>query len=453
MRLPKEMEEEILSQEQTKQITFDSMVRYLRSSIDLFPDKRTGSNKTYSLEDVALGAFSIFFTQCPSFLAFQIAMQKNTGLNNAKSLFGIQTIPSDNHIRNLMDEVNPSQVFPVFTRIIEDMKRLGHLNMFRSYNGNLVCALDGTQYFSSNKIHCENCNTKEHKNGTITYSHTAITPVFVAPGINKVISLPPVFITPQDGNNKQDCENTAAKRWLNQYAPLLKELGVTITGDDLYCKHPITSLILELGLDFIIVCKPDSHKILYQWIGEMQAMGAVETVTEKRWTGKTYIIDTYRFVNQVPIRDGKDAQQVNWCEITTTLPDGTILYRNAFVTNFVITKNNVKQIVADGRARWKVENENNNVLKNNGYNLEHNFGHGKKYLSQFMLTLNLLAFLFHTVLEVVDQKYKLIRSELPTRKTFFDDIRALTRYIYFESWDAMLIFMIRGLQLKVPDTG
>lgn len=141
----------------------------------------------------------------------------------------------------------------------------------------------------------------------------------------------------------------------------------------------------------------------------------------------------------MPIRDGKDAQQVNWCEITTTLPDGTILYRNAFVTNFVITKNNVKQIV--------------NVLKNNGYNLEHNFGHGKKYLSQFMLTLNLLAFLFHTVLEVVDQKYKLIRSELPTRKTFFDDIRALTRYIYFESWDAMLIFMIRGLQLKVPDTG
>lgn len=452
MRLPKDQEEKFLSAKQTEHITFDSMVKYLRSAISLFTDKRTGKNTTYSLENVALGAFSIFFTQSPSFLAFQIAMQKKTGLNNAKSLFGIQTIPSDNHIRDLMDEVMPSQVFPVFMRIIEDLKSLGHLNTFRSYNGNLLCALDGTQYFSSNKIHCENCNTKEHKNGTITYSHTAITPVFVAPGIDKVISLPPEFITPQDGNNKQDCENAAAKRWLKQYAPLLKELGVTITGDDLYCKQPITSLIVELGLDFIIVCKPESHKTLYQWIDEMQAMGAVETVTEKRWTGKTYLVDTYRFVNQMPIRDGKVAQMINWCEITTTLPDGTIAYRNSFVTNFEILKNNVKQIVADGRARWKIENENNNVLKNNGYNLEHNFGHGKKYLSQFMLTLNLLAFLFHTVLEIIDKKYKLIRSELPTRKTFFDDIRALTRYIYFESWDAMLIFMIRGLDLKVPDT-
>jgi len=383
MRLPKELEEKFLLANTTESITFDSMVKYLRSAIGLFPDKRTGKNSTYSIEDAALGAFSIFFTQSPSFLAFQIAMQKNKGLNNAKSLFGIQKIPSDNHIRDLMDEVDPSHVFPIFIRIINDLKNLGHLDTFRSYNGNLLCALDGTQYFSSNKIHCENCNTKEHKNGTTTYFHSAITPVFVAPGIDKVISLPPEFITPQDGSKKQDCENTAAKRWLKQYGPMLKELGVTMTGDDLYCKQPITSLIVELGLDFIIVCKPESHKTLYQRIDEMQAVGAVETVTEKRWTGKTCLVDTYRFVNQVPIRDGKDAQMVNWCELTTTLPDGTIVYRNSFVTNFTISIDNVKQIVADGRSRWKIENENNNVLKNNGYNLEHNFGHGKKYLSQF----------------------------------------------------------------------
>jgi len=379
-------------------------------------------------------------------------MQKNKGLNNANSLFGIQTIPSDNHIRNVTDVIPPSHVFPVFIRIIEDLKNLGYLDTLRSYNRNLLCALDGTQYFSSKKIHCENCNTKEHKNGKVTYSQSAITPVFVAPGIDKVISLPPEFITPQDGNSKQDCENAAAKRWLNQYAQLLKELRVTIIGDDLYCKQPIVSLIMKHGLDFILTCKPDSHKTLYKWVEEMQELGAVETVTEKRWTGKTYLIDTYRFVNQVPIRDGQDAQNVNWCELITTLPDDTIVYRNSFVTNFIISKSTVKQIVADGRARWKVENENNNVLKNNGYNLEHNFGHGKKYLSQFMLTLNLLAFLFHTVLEVADKKYILIRNSLPARKTFFDDIRALTRYIYFESWNAMLLFMIRGLKLNVLDT-
>lgn len=428
------------------------MVGRLTSAIGFFPDKRTGSNTKYDFEDVALGAFSLFFSQSPSFLIFQKAMQERKGVNNAHSLFGIEQIPSDAHIRDLMDEVHPSYVFPVFDYIIESLKARGLLDTFRSYNGNILCALDGVQYFSSQKIHCQNCNTKKHKNGTTTYYHTAITPVFVAPGNNQVISLPPEFITPQDGQTKQDCENAAAKRWLKQYAPVYKELGITILGDDLYCKQPLTSLIANQGLSFILVCKPDSHKTLYQWIEEIQGLGGVETVTEKRWTGKTHHLDTYRFVNCVPMKDGQDAQEINWCELTTTLPDGKIIYRNAFATDFEISKDNVKQIVADGRSRWKIENENNNILKNRGYHLNHNFGHGKQYLSQVLLTLNILAFLFHTVLENIDQKYKLLRNKLPTRKTFFDDIRALTRYIYFHNWESMLIFMIQGLELDIPDT-
>jgi len=94
----------------------------------------------------------------------------------------------------------------------------------------------------------------------------------------------------------------------------------------------------------------------------------------------------------------------------------------------------------------------NNVLKTKGYNLEHNFGHGEKQLSSLLFTFNLLSFLFHTVLEIVDEKYKLIRDELPTRKTFFDDIRALTRYVYFNNWNFLLDFMIRGLELTPPDS-
>jgi hypothetical protein len=128
------------------------------------------------------------------------------------------------------------------------------------------------------------------------------------------------------------------------------------------------------------------------------------------------------------------------------------VYKNSFVTNFTISKNNVKAIVADGRARWKIENENNNTLKTKGYHLEHNFGHGKKHLSSFLLTLNLLAFLSHTALEMIDEKYQLIRDDLPTRKTFFDDVRALTRYMCFDSWEALLTFMMKGLELEVPDT-
>lgn len=453
MRLPEHEEQRQNSiNKKQAEFTFDNLVKYFRNTIVGFPDRRTGNNTRYSIEDTALGAFSVFFTQSPSFLSFQSAMQQTKGKNNAQSLFGITQIPCNNHIRDLLDEVCPSHVSPVFTYIFDGLTNAGHLDSFRSYNDNLLIALDGTQYFSSNTIHCENCSQKKHKNGTVTYSHSVVTPVVVTPGNNHVIALQPEFITPQDGHQKQDCENAAAKRWIKQYAPIYKQFGLTILGDDLYCKQPFCRLLLEQEIDFIFVCKPDSHATLYQWIEELDAMQEIETVVEKRWTGKTHQIDTYRFANHLPLRDGEDAIQVNWCELTTSLPDGTILYKNAFASNFEISKHNVKQIVKDGRARWKVENENNNILKNKGYNIEHNFGHGKKHLASLLLTFNLLAFLFHTVLELMDEKYKLIRDELPTRKTFFNDLRALTRYMYFANWDTMLSFMLRGLEIESPDT-
>ena len=106
------------------------------------------------------------------------------------------------------------------------------------------------------------------------------------------------------------------------------------------------------------------------------------------------------------------------------------------------------------RGRWKIENENNNVLKTKGYHLEHNFGHGQQYLAALMLSLNLLAFLFHTVLEWSDDKYALLRQVLARRQTFFNDIQAFMRYMVFASWDHLINFMIRGLELESQfDTG
>jgi hypothetical protein len=157
-----------------------------------------------------------------------------------------------------------------------------------------------------------------------------------------------------------------------------------------------------------------------------------------------------RYLNGVPLRDGDDALRVNWCELTVSRPDGKVTYKNSFATNHTITDDTVAELVLAGRTRWKVENENNNTLKTKGYNLEHNFGHGKQHLASFLATLNILSLLFHTLLERLDEKYKLLRSHLPTRKTFFDDLRALTRYLYFENWDHLLTFMLAGLELEIP---
>ena len=118
------------------------------------------------------------------------------------------------------------------------------------------------------------------------------------------------------------------------------------------------------------------------------------------------------------------------------------------VTDFKITDQNVAALAARGpRPVENRKRENNNTLKTKGYHLEHNFGHGKEHLSSLLAAMNILAFLYHTFLSFTDEHYRLIRAALPTRKTFFDDLRALTRYLLFPNWDALTDFMMRGLEI------
>jgi len=429
-----------------KTITFNEIIKQTHNLFENLPDSRKGAPQTkYSVKDAALSALSIFFMQCPSFLSYQRDMQEKKGANNAKSLFLIDQIPSDNWIRTLLDPVPPESIFPMFDYVFEALKQSGYLEKYKSINANLLITLDGTGYFSSNTIHCNKCSIKQHKNGTTSYSHSVITPVILSPDNNNVISLEPEFIFPQDGNKKPDCENAAAKRWILTSGKRYKEIA-TILGDDLYSRQPLCELILNEELNFIFVCKPSSHKTLYEWI-EFLETGTITTVEAKHCHGKKTQIYTYRFVNEVPLRDGDDALKVNWCELIITNEKGETTYKNSWVTNHLITKENLVEIVKAARARWKVENENNNTLKTKGYHLEHNFGHGKEYLSSTLVTLNLLAFLFHTLLEMMDSKYQLIRQRLGTRKTIFQDFRALTRYLVFESWDDLLSFMMEKLEI------
>jgi len=430
-------------------LKFETLLSFLRTAIDHFPDQRTGDNTTYSMQDFGMAAFSVFYMQNPSFLAHQKAMRQSKGKDNAQTLFGIQQVPCDNHIRDMLDPIAPTYLSPVFDNVFEALQKYDLLSPMLWYQDNLLIALDGTQYFSSKKICCPNCSTTE-RNGTITYSHGAVTPVIVNPAYKMAIPLMPEFIVPQDGNDKQDCETNACKRWLMTHADKFRPFGVTILGDDLYCRQPMCQLVLSKGFNFVFVCKPDSHKTLYRWLQLLEDHGDLNQLSITRWNGKEREIYTYKYANEVPLRDSEDALSVSWVELTISKEDGEILYKNAFATNFKLTDPNAQIIVEGGRCRWKVENENNNTLKTKGYNLEHNYGHGKQHLSSLLATFILLAFLFHTVLEWTDKDYRRLRKILPSRKTFFDDLRALTRYICFASWQHLLDFMLNGLTRASP---
>ena len=434
-----------------EELGLDRLVKRLKQSFREFCDVRKGQNTQYDMVDAGMGAFSVFFTQSPSFLAYQEDMKRRKGRCNAESLFGMDQIPSDNQIRSLLDPVAPSYVSPVFREIYHRLDQAGVLQDFRSHAHCLLIAMDGTEYFSSKKIHCGNCSSRELSNGAINYYHSVLTPVIVKAGNERVIALEPEYITPQDGKEKQDCEIEAGKRWLDKHGDFYAAQGVIMLGDDLYSRQPYCQKLKDKKLHFILVCKPDSHVALYETVAFLAANGVLGTYQKRRWNGNYGEIYTYRYANKLPLRGDQEAIEVNWCELTITRQDtGEQLYKNAFITDFEVTETTVDAIARDGRARWKVENENNNVLKTKGYHLEHNFGHGNQDLASLLLSLNLLAFLFHTVLDLVDEKYRLIRQALRTRQKFFQHIEALLCYIQFSSWDELLLFMCKGLEL---DTG
>jgi hypothetical protein len=434
----------------TTPLGFNALKGILQQRLPSLPDHRKESpNTQYTIHHAALGAFGIFFTQSPSFLEYQRLLQQTKGHNNAHTLFDVEQLPCDNQVRTLLDPIAPSHLEAVFLEVFEGLAQHRMLAPLRVLGGQLCVALDGTNYFSSKAIQCQNCLRRQLSNGQTLYYHAAITPVIVCPGHAQVSALPLEYIMPQDGHDKQDCERAAGKRWLSKHAERLAPHGVTFLGDDLYSNQPFCALVLQQGCNFIFTCKPDSHATLAERLAFWQAADGRVEYEGRRWNGRFTEVTRVRYLNHVFLRSGDNALAVNWFEIIViNAKTGEQLYHNSCITNHRLTADNVVDVAHASRGRWKIENENNNVLKTKGYHLEHNFGHGKKYLAAFLLSLNLLAFLFHTVLEWSDAKYALLRRVLARRQTFFQDIQALMRYMVFDDWAHLMDFMIRGLDLE-----
>lgn len=388
------------------------------------------------MADIGMAAFSAFFMQSPSFLSHQIQLRAGAGhgRSNCETLFGMQSIPSDNHIRDMLDFVEPASLDGLFDEALAAVERAGALAPLTRLDGRMLIALDGTEYFCSNKLSCRHCSTRKRANGVTEFYHTMLAASIVTPGRNLALPLPPEFVRPQDGHDKQDCESRAARRWLLAHGERYRRFDPVYLGDDLYAHQPLCEAILASGGHFLFVCKPDSHKTLYEYLTGVEMAGLSKPV--KR--GKQRATHAWRWLNAVPIRDGEDALMVNWLELTIRNAKGEITYRNSFVTDLPIDASRVEGMADAGRARWKIENETFNVLKTKGYNLEHNFGHGKSHLSSMLASLNLLAFAIHAAAELADEAWNLALKASGARIRFFNHLRSLTVFILFPSWEDLL---------------
>jgi len=412
----------------------DTLLGSLRRHCETLPDKRTGKNATYPMADIGLAAFSVFFMQSPSFLAHQRQLAKGHGRSNCQTLFGMDRIPTDNHIRALLDPVPPERFFPVFRDALVALEGSGGLSDFRRLGDHVLIALDGTEYHCSAKVRCPQCSTRARTGGKTEYFHTLVAASIVAPGHSRVVPLEPEFVVPQDGHEKQDCESRAARRWLSSHGPRYARLNPVYLGDDLYARQPVCEAVLESGGHFLFVCKPSSHPTIEEYLTGIELSERVEKV--KR--GRDWIVHRYRWLCDVPVRADAEALEVNWLGIEILNKAGEVTYRNSFITDLPVNANNVAELAACGRARWKIENETFNTLKTKGYNIEHNFGHGQHHLSAVLATLNLLAFALHTVCDLAKGLWRQAHDRIGPRMRFFQHLRTLTDYEVFSTWQRLL---------------
>jgi hypothetical protein len=425
----------------------DRLLDSLRRCCRSLPDQRRGLNTTYDMADFALAGFALagfapFFMQSPSFLAHQRHLETGQGRSNCQTLFGTRKIPGDSQIRAKLDAIEPAMFHPMFADLVAELVQCGGLDAMRSLDGHVLIALDGTEFHCSDKIRCPNCSHRKRgkrlpqaKAGDkIEYFHTMLAATLVAPGHNRVVPLEPEFVVPQDGHDKQDCESRAARRWLAAHGARYARFQPVYLGDDLFSRQPICQAVLATGGHFLFVCKPDSHKA----IEEFRAGIKLDERTDRVRNGKNWITRRYHWLCGVPLRGDEKAMTVNWLSIEITDASGKVTYRNSFVTDLEVGRENVAALAAGGRARWKIENETFNVLKTKGYNLEHNFGHGQQHLASVLAILNLLAFACHTVCDLGDRAWRAARRELVTRQGFFQSLRTITTYLVFPSRDDLL---------------
>lgn len=411
-----------------KSLSVDALISTVYHEFRKIQDPRQFSKRkpaSISFVDVLMSGLSVFGLKFPSLLQYD--QHRKILDENLKALYRVEQFPSDTYLRERLDDLDPKQIRPVFKKIFSEVQRGKCLEEFEFLDGRYLLALDGTGEFSSSTICCAQCCKKEHQNGSVTYYHQMLGACIVHPDRSNVIPICPEVIQNRDGSAKNDCERNATKRFIENFKREHPHLNVIILGDGISSNAPYIRLLEENNLKYLLVAKPGDHQFLFDAIEESKDDQYYEVTDDKGF------LHQFRFVNRVSLNKSNPDVQVNFVEYMQTDPKGKEL-RFSWVTNIQITPWNVFALMRGGRARWKIENETFNALKNLEYNFEHNYGHGKKYLSTNLCLLMMLAFLIDQVQAIACRLFQAIRKKLGAFRVLCETIRVLLQYMEFESW-------------------
>ena len=431
-----------------KHLSFTALRKMTSEKVNGWFDPRREGSVTHTLHDVVMSGLACMYFQEPSLLQFQTELEDEVHSNNLRTLFGVRSIPSSNAMKDTLDQQPSEQFNPILKGTVQRLQRSKQLNQFKLFADWSLCSIDATLYYNSKKCHCKKCLTKE-KGGTITYQHYAIQAALMHPGCKQVLPLYAESIQNGDGNKKQDCEINAAKRLLPQLHSLYPRMNLIITGDDLFSRQPMIRATRELGYHYFFVAKPSSHTYMMSWLEAYESLPALHEINDK---GQQII---HEWVNDIPLYDGDDAVRVNYFRKIVITFDGLgqekMRSTGSWVTDMRVTATNVKLFVRGAKCRWKVENECFNTLKNQGYHLTHNYGHGENHLSFNFYLLTVLAFLFHQVAELCDIAYQACRKKAGSKRSLWEKLRTYINLAVFESHEQLLRFYVDRDRYNIID--
>jgi hypothetical protein len=413
------------------QLTGDLLLKSVRASFAKVPDHRA-ANCSYSLPDIITSCYSIFALKSSSMLAHESFIHRKSIKNNFATIFNMEKVPSDTQMRTVLDEVETKTLQAGFVDTLGLAQKAGLLDDYRFLNEDIILSIDGTGFFCSNSVKCDHCQIKKRKSGE-EYSHSMFSAVIVHPDKKQVLPIAPEPIVKQDGAKKNDHELRAAERLLRRFKREYPNLKVTFVADGLFSKAPMVKLAQELGFNFIIGAKPKDHTYLFECFDKEPS---VEEITIEK-NGVTHI---FRFANDMSLNKSNDDVKVGFIEYTEISKQGTKHF--SWVTNHKITKKNVFKLMKAARARWKIENETFNTLKNQGYNFEHNYGHGYQNLSNNMAMLMMHAFLVDQIQEISCKIFQQIRDSAGSRKSMWEAIRSFFSVLPVNSWAALLLLVL-----------
>jgi Transposase DDE domain len=431
----------IIAPQVRKHLSADALFRLVHTGFDHIPDDRP-ADTDIALPDVLMSAFAMFSLKAPSLLAFD----KERAEGNLHTIYGIQRVPCDTYMRERLDPISPKVLRPVFTSVFRQLQRGKALEAMQFLDGHYLLALDGTEYFSSQTIHCAACLHRVHRNGSITYAHQMLGAALIHPDQRAVIPLMPEPIMNRDGTDKNDCERNAAKRFVAKLRQDHPHLKFIVTEDSLSSNAPHIETLQDYDLHYILGVKEGDHSYLFQQVQAAEHAGRVSYY--ERHDRAARVVHRFRFINQVPLNASNADVRVNFIEYWEI--GQTKVQHFSWVTDLRVSQRNVYQLMRGGRARWKIENETFNTLKNQGYNFEHNYGHGEQHLSVVFALLMMLAFLVDQAQQLCCALFQAVWAKLGSKRMLWERMRALFYDYAFASMRQLFEALWYGFKKSSP---